>query len=497
MLDFLRAWRRNDFLNYFSSVFNLLNVAIGSGIIGLGSVAASMGYVAYVAFNIVVVMISIFTLNLVCKSATRVYKWQFDQREEIDFDDSRNDNIITEDEKKRLELNQKQNIRDTYQIAYSYEDIANILFGKWCLVANNLCILFYLFSCQCSYMTLIKDTFPQIIAHIGRMSDPSFAVDDYWYFRGEFCLLWVLLFILFPLGCAKRIDFLGFTSAIGMFAMSTFVFVIIAKQPDVSAQCGNITYPTNHSGFDHDIETECFMRPLNLSTDSIYAAGICLFAYMSHCNVLAIFAEVRTRSLERMRGVVYGAIIPCTVLYILAAMYAYGSFYNHTQAQLIELYSFIASGGNLIMISNILVMTCIVFSIPLAQYPARNTIWKLIYTVLPNHFPSPFLPSELDEKERSRSFPWIPFYSIMICSYLFIYYVVVSAANFKLFLALSGAVSGSTVIMIFPAMFHLKIENWTCRTVENFCAYLIFAVGFITLFGNSGMIILKEFFQSS
>ena len=94
--------------------------------------------------------------NLVCKSATRVYKWQFDQREEIDFDDSRNDNIITEDEKKRLELNQKQNIRETYQIAYSYEDIGNILFGKWCLVANNLCILFYLFSCQCSYMTLIK-----------------------------------------------------------------------------------------------------------------------------------------------------------------------------------------------------------------------------------------------------------------------------------------------------------------------------------------------------
>ena len=35
-------------------------------------------------------------------------------------------------------------------------------------------------------------------------------------------------------GCAKRIDFLGFTSCIGMIAMTTFVFVVIAKQPDVS-----------------------------------------------------------------------------------------------------------------------------------------------------------------------------------------------------------------------------------------------------------------------
>ena len=45
---------------------------------------------------------------------------------------------------------------DAYVNAYSYEEIANILFGKWALIINNLCILFYLFSCQCSYMTLIK-----------------------------------------------------------------------------------------------------------------------------------------------------------------------------------------------------------------------------------------------------------------------------------------------------------------------------------------------------
>jgi len=55
-------WTVADWLNYFSSVFNLLNVAIGSGIIGLGSVAANMGIIPYLAFNVVVVAISIFTL---------------------------------------------------------------------------------------------------------------------------------------------------------------------------------------------------------------------------------------------------------------------------------------------------------------------------------------------------------------------------------------------------------------------------------------------------
>ena len=40
------------------------NVAIGSGIIGLGYVANTMGYVPYIGFNIFVSIMSIFTLNI-------------------------------------------------------------------------------------------------------------------------------------------------------------------------------------------------------------------------------------------------------------------------------------------------------------------------------------------------------------------------------------------------------------------------------------------------
>ena len=48
-------------MNVIITLFNK-NVAIGSGIIGLGSVAANMGVIPYLAFNVVVVAISIFTL---------------------------------------------------------------------------------------------------------------------------------------------------------------------------------------------------------------------------------------------------------------------------------------------------------------------------------------------------------------------------------------------------------------------------------------------------
>ena len=57
------------------------------------------------------------------------------------------------------------------------------------------------------------------------------------------------------------------------------------------------------------------------------------------------------------------------------------------KAQLIQLYEYIEADGNLILYCNMLVITCIIFSIPLAQYPARSSIWNLLYTALPTRMP--------------------------------------------------------------------------------------------------------------
>ena len=71
------------------------------------------------------------------------------------------------------------------------------------------------------------------------------------------------------------------------------VMMIVMKQSSIADQCGSIDYPLNGTKFNHDIETECEIRPVNLSLTSLKSMGICVFAYLSHCNVLAIFAEVR------------------------------------------------------------------------------------------------------------------------------------------------------------------------------------------------------------
>ena len=71
------------------------------------------------------------------------------------------------------------------------------------------------------------------------------------------------------------------------------VMMIVMKQSTIADQCGSIDYPLNGTKFNHNIETECEIQPVNLSLTSLKSMGICVFAYLSHCNVLAIFAEVR------------------------------------------------------------------------------------------------------------------------------------------------------------------------------------------------------------
>ena len=66
---------------------------------------------------------------------------------------------------------------------------------------------------------------PSIVQGLGQLwGSPDFVLD--WdtnlFTTGDILLLIVLCVVLIPLGFAKRIDFLGFTSAIGMFAMMSF-----------------------------------------------------------------------------------------------------------------------------------------------------------------------------------------------------------------------------------------------------------------------------------
>ena len=76
---------------------------------------------------------------------------------------------------------------------------------------------------------------PSIVQGLGRLwgsADFELDWDTSLFTTGDILLLIVLCVVLIPLGFAKRIDFLGFTSAIGMFAMMSFGKSLVRSKLD-------------------------------------------------------------------------------------------------------------------------------------------------------------------------------------------------------------------------------------------------------------------------
>ena len=115
-------------------------------------------------------------------------------------------------------------------------------------------------------------------------------------------------------GLLKRIDFLGFTSFIGMVCMSTFVFMVISKQPEASAQCGNITFLDDSGAPEKYPLQVCEAEAFSFSPSTVYAIPMLLFSFMCHGNILSIVAELKAPTRRRCRQLIAGIILIINIL---------------------------------------------------------------------------------------------------------------------------------------------------------------------------------------
>ena len=131
-----------------------------------------------------------------------------------------------------------------------------------------------------------------------------------WMLDGRVLLGAMVLFVQLPLGFLKKIDFLGFTSFIGMGCMMSFVGLVVVKQPAAVEQCGTINYTSISEFPEAKCETENFI----FNIKSAYAIPTLLFGFTCHGNVLPIVAELkptdrcdsRHPSPRRIRHMVFG-----------------------------------------------------------------------------------------------------------------------------------------------------------------------------------------------
>ena len=188
------------------------------------------------------------------------------------------------------------------------------------------------------------------------------------------------------------------------------------------------------------------------------------------------------------KTIVLGATAPSTLLYIITALFGYATYYNRTESYLLELYElWLDPSDIMLMVAELLITLCIIFSVPILHYPCRYSMWNLLHRILPKYIP----PAYDNGYPETWNRPWYYFFAVILQGGL--YGLTCVTEDFGLAIALGGAVAGTCLMQVFPAMFYLKIHGWRYKYLYDKAVWFVGALGILTFFISTGMILLQHF----
>ena len=360
-----------------SSVINMLKTAIGSGVLALPYAIKVLGYGNFFIILISAACIayfSVYILLLACESHTPQ--------------------------------------------VYNYEQVSRLAFknmlGTEYLGARiaGLFIWLQVFGAVCSYTFLLKSTLPELLKFL--LSRFSICVDnDAWYLSGVFIVACLLFLVIFPLSCAKKLDFLKYSSSIGFTAYTFTVMIIIAYKFIVgcekllgegfgSPSQSDLTCPgykpdnktlDDWKSFEDgikDLQNQainnsnhgfCEAKMFNpINADFFKAIASIFFAYNLHDTLLAIYENLQGRSKKRMMQVSGTAFFIIVTIYALTAYFGYFTWYGTTVSDILLMYSKTSSESWAIFFARLFVCVSILFSVPLVTFASRMAFFRAIDT---------------------------------------------------------------------------------------------------------------------
>ena len=172
-----------------------------------------------------------------------------------------------------------------------------------------------------------------------------------WYLSGNNLAIFTIWIIVMPLSCAKNIDFLGFSSGIGMACMLIFTVIVVVYKfviecpvktwegaqgffsdfENISNQNGSTddascAMSSHQLHFGELAETQvCESHPFVFNKNSIYAIPTMLFAFQCHASCLPIYTELKDRCRKSMLRVAFTSIIAVLVIYGIVSFFAYNT----------------------------------------------------------------------------------------------------------------------------------------------------------------------------
>lgn len=320
------------------------------------------------------------------------------------------------------------------------------------LVVFDMAIAVQCFGCSLSYLVLIGDLMPTVVANTTR---------TFW--------IGISALVIVPLSFLRNLDSLKFSSVIGLLAIFYLAIVVIGH-----FLVGDIP----REG------TVLWVVPPSV-TGMFSTFSILVFAYTGHQNMFSIINEASDKSLPALSHLINFAIMLSTVLFVGVGLSGYLTFGDSVNGNVILLYP----PGTITTIARAAIVVMVTFLFPLMFHPARISV-NNIYYWLTTRSQQTAAPAETEAGETQPlvddehaggpkeavvvPFPTVPYVVITSLLLAAAYALALSITLFALVLAVVGATGSTAISFILPGLFgykligsELPVETYAILSLRN------------------------------
>ncbi|CAO2601145.1 Sodium-coupled neutral amino acid transporter 4 [Lemmus lemmus] len=456
------------------SSFNLSNAIMGSGILGLSYAMANTGIVLFVIMLLAVAILSLYSVHLLLKTAKE------------------GGSLI-------------------------YEKLGEKAFGWPGKIGAFVSITMQNIGAMSSYLFIIKYELPEVIRAFMGLEENT----GEWYLNGNYLVIFVSVGIILPLSLLKNLGYLGYTSGFSLTCMVFFVSVVIYKKfeipcplPVLDHNVGNVTFnstppmhmimlpndseitdvnfmmdythrsptgrdenqatgPLHSSGVEYEAHSgdKCQPKYFVFNSRTAYAIPILAFAFVCHPEVLPIYSELKDRSRRKMQTVSNISITGMLMMYLLAALFGYLTFYGEVEDELLHAYSRVYTFDTPLIMVRVAVLVAVTLTVPIVLFPIRTSVITLLFP--------------------RRPFSWVKHFLIAAVIIALNNVLVILVPTIKYIFGFIGASSATMLIFILPAAFYLKlVKKEPLRSPQKVGALVFLVTGIIFMMGSMALIII-------
>ncbi|NXJ32915.1 S38A3 protein, partial [Ciconia maguari] len=292
---------------------------------------------------------------------------------------------------------------------------------------------------------------PPVPQQSGAVSRPSASRD--WYMNGNYLVILVSVTIILPLALMKQLGYLGYASGFSLSCMAFFLISVIYKKFQIPCplpeQGGNLTgslnatpvstsdYQNGYTVLHAPEQGACTPSFFTLNSQTAYTIPIMAFAFVCHPEVLPIYTELKEPSKKKMQCISNISIMVMYLMYFLAALFGYLTFYGRVESELLHTYNKVDPFDVLILCVRVAVLTAVTLTVPIVLFPVRRAIQQMLF--------------------QGKDFSWIRHVTIAVVLLTFINLLVIFAPSILGIFGMIGATSAPCLIFIFPAIFYIRI----------------------------------------